>query len=205
MFSKIIAPDSSIRCASLLECKKTYSLFLDVESFTRNMKKFFKNDTSVQILPRELRGAANPEDDKFAKYIVNWFGENGDYSYQVAHNTVPDNSNNGYSIFVFEKDELLIITYIKSLTQLPPVWDRFGIDYHDYHHIMNSVNKAMALSDKPIFEIDDSYDGKFVHMLGAPLEEVEALISKGESYPIMSVMAEAFFNNCELKSVVKIS
>lgn len=139
-------------------------------------------------------------------WVLDWQKEFGGYLIQVVFPLLLNDSNNHYFIFVYKFDtKELIVTALRSKTIFPPVWNRhFSIepDYLDYIEIQEFLcNRLLPQNDLPAFEIDREYGDKVVHLVTQSLKEIEELISRGESYRILSMKASKFFN--ETKPVAK--
>lgn len=168
------------------------------------MKKFLKDNTfEVQTIDvkklKDIFGELlNPKMldsenlSKSNKYVVVKNVSNGDYNYQIVIQNIPVIGNHYYTIFVFDKqDNYLGLRVIQANSVFPPLYEKvFGIDYFDFLSIQKDMNKFFIEKFNTKFEIDDSYEGKYVYM--SPDENAYEKYLKGERYELIVIFAEKF-------------
>jgi hypothetical protein len=173
---------------------------VSVYSITKDLKPFFEN------LPRHTSQPA-PKDWFKSDYpfVLDWFREGEGWLVQCAFSLIPDTrQNNHYFIWIYDwTHEKLYHVILSSHTVYPPVWNREfgGLDYTDYVSIQTTVKNIMTQGGVGDFSIDETLEGKWVHMTKESPAEVEAILAAGGSYSILSLKAEAARDKLKVKSI----
>ncbi len=128
------------------------------------------------------------------KWVCEYHIRHSYFDIQVVFPLLESYDYNMYLIHIYAwKRKKLYIIGFNSGTKYPPVWDRsfsVGADYIDYVFSQHQINQFLKKQGLPLIDVDYTLDGKAINLTNQTIEEIENLITNGESYNIMSVKAE---------------
>jgi hypothetical protein len=188
----------STTTTNLDEMKDRVSLF----SIGPEFKPPFQNlpRSEVQPAPADWFNSTHP-------FVLDWYREGDGWLVQCAFCLLPSHRNNHYVVWIMDwKGQQLYHAIMASHTVYPPVWDRSwgGLDYTDYVSIQQKVQRLMERHGLAGFEVDETLEGKFVHMVKETPDQIRALLADGKPYSILAIRAEAARDKLSLKSVTPI-
>ena len=142
------------------------------------------------------------------RFVLDWYREGDGWLVQCAFCLLPSFANNHYTIWIYDWRGKRLFRFITaSHTVYPPVWNREfgGLDYDDYVSIQHRVKGIMDGQGISGFVVDETPEGKWVHMTREKPDEIQALLAAGKGYTIVAIKAEAAREHLKVQAVTPIS